>query len=55
MELTEGASAAMQTYVRAKHENSSPRHVHSAQGFGLDSAAIHERFADYCDRFDLLS
>ncbi|MCZ6807303.1 MAG: sulfotransferase [Deltaproteobacteria bacterium] len=55
MELSEDASTAMQAYVEAKREKSSPRHIHSAEGFALDSGAIHERFADYCDRFDLLS
>ncbi len=54
MELTEEARIAMHEYMRAKRAKPSPRHVHSSEGFGLDTDAIHERFAGYCDRFELL-
>ena len=53
MELSEDASNAMQVFIRAKRDNASPRHIHGAEGFGLDPGAIRERFAQYCDRFDL--
>ncbi len=55
MDLSEDASTAMQAFIRAKRENASPRHIHGAQGFGLEPGAIRERFADYCDRFDLMA
>lgn len=55
MEFTEGASNAMQGFIRAKRDKASPRHIHSAGGFGFDSGAIRERFANYCDRFDLIA
>jgi hypothetical protein len=45
----------MHEYMRAKRSKSSPQHVHTAEGFGLVPVAIHERFASYCDRFDLLA
>jgi hypothetical protein len=45
----------MHEYMRAKRSKSSPQHVHTAEGFGLVPDAIHERFASYCDRFDLLA
>jgi hypothetical protein len=41
--------------MRAKREQASPRHIHLSEGFGLDPAEIRERFASYCDRFDLLT
>jgi hypothetical protein len=55
MELGDAARIAMHEYMRAKRENASVRHVHTTEGFGLDPAAIHERFASYCARFDLLA
>jgi Sulfotransferase family len=55
LELGNEARVAMHGYMRAERENASPHHVHTAEGFGLDSGAIHERFASYCDRFDLLA
>ncbi len=55
MELGDEGRDAMQEYMRAMREIASPRHIHSAEGFGLDPDAIHERFATYCDRFDLLA
>ncbi|NNK06931.1 MAG: sulfotransferase [Myxococcales bacterium] len=53
-ELGDGARASMHAYMRAKRSNPAPRHVHSPEGFGLDADAIHERFAGYCARFELL-
>jgi hypothetical protein len=55
MELGDEGRAAMHEYMRAKREEASPHHIHSAEGFGLDPDAIHERFASYCARFDLLA
>lgn len=55
MQFTEEAGDEMQAYVVAKRAESSLRHVHTAEGFGLDAAAIRDGFSNYCDRFDLLS
>jgi hypothetical protein len=55
MELGDEAGRAMDEYMRATQAKPSPRHIHTAEGFGLDPAAIHERFARYCARFDLLA
>ncbi|MGB8330239.1 MAG: sulfotransferase [Polyangiales bacterium] len=55
LELGDEARVAMHEYMRAIRETASPRHVHTAEGFGLNTAAIHERFAKYCERFDLLA
>ncbi|KPK16581.1 MAG: hypothetical protein AMJ62_05130 [Myxococcales bacterium SG8_38] len=55
LELGEEARVAMHQYIRAKRQNPSPGHLHSAQGFGLDPEALYERFASYCARFDLLA
>lgn len=54
MELGDEARVAMHEHMRAKRQETSPHHVHSAEGFGLDTAAIHERFASYCARFELI-
>jgi len=55
MELGKEARLAMQEYMQAKCERASPRHIHVAEGFGLDPAEIRERFESYCARFDLLA
>ena len=55
IEFTGDASDAMQGFIRAKRDNKSPRHIHSAEAFGIDPDAIRERFADYYDRFDLMA
>ena len=55
LELSDEARVAMREYMRAKREKGSPRHIHTTERFGLDPAAIHERFASYCSRFDLLA
>jgi hypothetical protein len=54
MELGEEARLAMHEYMQAKCEKAGPRHIHLAEGFGLDAAEIRERFESYCTRFDLL-
>ncbi len=54
LDLGEPGRRAMNGYVRAKRERPTPRHIHTADGFGLDSAAIRERLSGYCERFDLL-
>jgi hypothetical protein len=45
----------MHQYMRAKRNKGNLSHIDTTQGFGLDPAAIHERFAGYCARFDLLA
>jgi len=54
LELGDEARFGMHEYMTSIRENPSPRHVHTIEGFGLDSDAIGERFASYCERFDLL-
>lgn len=54
MELSAVGRLAMHEYMRVKRARQSPRHIHSAEGFGLDTSAIHERFDSYCERFDLI-
>ena len=54
MELSSDAHTAMHAYVREKRAKPVPRHMHGTEGFGLDADAIHERFASYCARFELL-
>ena len=46
MELGDEARLAMHEYMRAKREKGSARHIHKTEAFGLDPAAIHERFAE---------
>lgn len=55
MELGDAARIAMHEYMQAKRDKASARHIHTTEGFGLDPAAIHEQFASYCARFDLLA
>ena len=54
VELSDEARIAMHAHMRAKRSSPSPRHIHTSEGFGLDRDAIHERFASYCTRFDLM-
>jgi hypothetical protein len=54
MELSDEGRLAMHEYMRAKRAKPTARHIHTAEGFGLDTDAIHERFAGYCRRFDLI-
>ena len=53
VELGDDARAAMSEYMIQKRLQPSPRHLHAAEGFGLDPLAIRDRFANYCARFDL--
>jgi hypothetical protein len=55
MELGAEAREAMHEYMRTKRRSPSLRHIHAVEGFGLERDAIHERFAAYCARFDLLA
>jgi len=55
MELGDEARVGMHEYMRAMRVTPSPLHIHASEGFGLDPAAIRERFASYCARFDLLA
>lgn len=52
IELTPAAARGMDRYMREK-PSGGPRHAHDAVGFGLDPGALRERFASYCQRFDL--
>ncbi|MBT8467899.1 MAG: sulfotransferase [Deltaproteobacteria bacterium] len=54
MDLGNDARTAMHGYLREKREKPAPHHVHGTEGFGLDAGVIHERFASYCARFELL-
>lgn len=53
IELGEHARQSMHEYAIEKRLRSSARHLHAAEGFGLDADAIRERFRAYCERFDL--
>jgi len=54
MELGDEARIAMHEYMRARQASAGVGHIHTPEGFGLDSDKIRERFASYCLRFDLL-
>jgi hypothetical protein len=51
-ELSDQARTSMAAYLSAEKQTPSPRHEHRPSGFGLDEAALYERFAQYCERFD---
>ena len=51
MELSDQARQSMAAYLDAEKQIPSPRHDHRTHGFGLDEAALYERFAKYCERF----
>jgi len=53
MELGGEARQAMQDYMIQKRLRPAARHLHGAEGFGLDAGAIRDRFSSYCQRFDL--
>jgi hypothetical protein len=53
IELGDEARRAMHEYMIQKRLRPSARHLHGAEGFGLDSRAIRDRFSSYCQRFDL--
>lgn len=52
LELQPAATRAMYRYAADKTSNGA-RHDHGAAGFGLDRGALRDRFASYCQRFDL--
>jgi hypothetical protein len=53
LQLGEKAAASMSEYMTRRRQSRGPRHVHAAEGFGLDPNEIRERFSSYCQRFDL--
>jgi len=53
MSLGGEARHAMHEYMIQKRLRPGARHLHSAEGFGLDPRAIRDRFSSYCQRFDL--
>jgi hypothetical protein len=53
MSLGGEARRAMSEYMIRKRLRPGARHLHSAEGFGLDPRAIRDRFSSYCQRFDL--
>jgi hypothetical protein len=53
MELGHDARRNIREYMIQKKLRPSARHVHGAEGFGLDADAIRGRFKAYCQRFDL--
>jgi len=53
MSLGGEARHAMHEYMIRKRLRPGARHLHSAEGFGLDPRAIRDRFSSYCQRFDL--
>jgi hypothetical protein len=53
MELGGEARRAMREYMVQKRLRPGARHLHGAEGFGLDPHAIRDRFSSYCRRFDL--
>jgi hypothetical protein len=53
IELGDEARRAMRQYMIQKRLRPNARHLHSAEGFGLDPLAIRDRFSSYCQRFDV--
>jgi hypothetical protein len=53
MELSDEAGVAMQTMLDEEARKPRDVHIHSPEGFGLTAAAVRERLAGYCARFDL--
>ncbi len=53
IELGQKARRRMREYMIEKRLRSGARHLHAPAGFGLDAAAIRDRFRGYCQRFDL--
>ena len=52
-DLSREAGFAMRQFMADKQQRPSAPHAHSAEGFGLDANEIRERFASYCQRFDI--
>ena len=53
LELSAAAASSMTEYMAGRRRNKGLRHVHAAEGFGLDPLEVRERFSGYCERFDL--
>jgi hypothetical protein len=53
IDFSEDARASMRAFVEHEASRRGGRHVHSPEGFGLERAAIRERFSAYCSEFDL--
>jgi hypothetical protein len=53
LELGDDARAAMRRFLDDESHKPNSVHEHSPAGFGLEPAAIRERFRSYCERFDL--
>ncbi len=52
-ELSETAEQRMRGYVDRYSVDEHGRHRYRAEDYGLVSAALHERFASYMERFDI--
>lgn len=48
---TEEARAAMTRHLETERSRTTPRHVHSLEGFGLRPEGVRERFASYCAEY----
>jgi hypothetical protein len=55
IDLEDRARAAMERFVRADAARDHGVHLHALEDFGLQAAAVRERFEGYCSRFDLSS
>ncbi|MFZ1863756.1 MAG: sulfotransferase [Polyangiales bacterium] len=53
MELSEDAESRMRVFLAAKPRGSRGKHRYVRQDFELSLEEIRERFADYCDAFDV--
>ena len=53
LELSAAALDAMRGFVAARAAGPPRVHEHAAEAFGLETGAIRERFAPYCERFGL--
>jgi hypothetical protein len=51
--LSQPARASMQRFLDPRRKAPSGKHVHSLEGFGLDSDAVRERFETYCKDLEL--
>lgn len=53
LEWTEAASDRIRSYIDTESKKPRSVHEHSPEGFGLTGDRIRERFATYCERFDV--
>ena len=49
--LTADAEAAMQAYMAQNQQGKHGKHTYALEDYGLSKAMVHERFADYIERF----